>query len=172
VTPVPFPEPGSTSDLRGLLLDYLDFFRGAVAGKLEGLGDEELRTSVVPSGWTPAGLVNHLVNVERRWLRWGFLGEQLEDPWRDSAPGGGWVAPEASVTELAALLDQAGVRTRSIVESHELAETASLTGRFRDADTAPQLQWILLHLIQEYARHTGHLDIARELVDGATGEGD
>jgi uncharacterized damage-inducible protein DinB len=171
VTPASFPEPGSTSDLRGLLLDYLDYFRGAVAGKLEGLDDEELRTSMVPSGWTPAGLVNHLVNVERRWLRWGFLGERLEDPWRDSSPDGGWVVPEASVTELAALLDQAGVRTRSIVESHGLTETSSLTGRFRDADTAPQLQWILLHLVQEYARHAGHLDIARELVDGAAGEG-
>jgi uncharacterized damage-inducible protein DinB len=166
-----FPEPGSTSDLRGLLLSYLDFFRGQVATKLDGLSDGELRTSVVPSGWTPAGLVVHLVNVERRWLEWGFLGRQIDEPWRDSAPGGGWITPQSSAAELAGLLDEAAARTRSIVEAHELAEASALTGRFRDESSAPQLQWILLHLIQEYARHLGHLDIARELVDGTTGEG-
>ena len=53
----------------------------------------------------------------------------------------------------------------------QLTETAAVGGRFTDEASAPQLQWILLHLIQEYARHTGHLDIARELVDGRTGEG-
>ena len=166
----PYPEPASTPDLRGLLLDYLDYFRGVVAGKLDGLTDADLTGTVVPSGWTPAGLVNHLVNVERRWLEWGFLGEQVSEPWADSAPGGGWVTPEASVADLRALLAVAGTRTREIVEAHELTETARLTGRFRDQETAPQLQWILLHLLQEYARHVGHLDISRELVDGRTGE--
>jgi uncharacterized damage-inducible protein DinB len=170
MTPSPFPEPASTSDLRGLLLSYLDFFRAVVADKLQGLGDDELRASVVPSGWTPAGLVLHLANVERRWLEWGFLGQQIEDPWRDAAPGGGWKTPEASAAELAGLLDGAALRTRSIVEAHQLGDTSALTGRFRDDTSAPQLQWILLHLIQEYARHAGHLDIARELIDGTTGE--
>lgn len=165
-----FPEPASTSDLRGLLLDYLDYFRGVVAGKLTGLTDDELTGSVVPSGWTPSGLVLHLVNVERRWLEWGFLGRQIEEPWRDRAEADGWITLDRSAAELAGMLDEAATRTRSIVESHDLTETSALTGRFRDPDTAPQLQWILLHLIQEYARHVGHLDIARELVDGATGE--
>jgi uncharacterized damage-inducible protein DinB len=169
VTTTPFPEPASTSDLRGLLLDYLDFFRGVVSDKLEGLNDEGLRTSVVPTGWTPAALANHLVNVERRWLHWGFLGEPIENPWRDSAPGGGWVVPDTTSAELAALLDETASRTRSIVEAHALTDTAAVGGRFLDQASAPQLQWILLHLIQEYARHTGHLDIARELIDGRTG---
>jgi hypothetical protein len=74
------------------------------------------------------------------------------------------------VADLRAVLAVAGTRTREIVEAHELTETARLTGRFRDQETAPQLQWILLHLLQEYARHVGHLDISRELVDGRTGE--
>ena len=165
-----FPEPASTPDLRGLMLDYLDFLRGVVADKVEGLADGELRSSVVPSGWTPAGLVNHLVNVERRWLRWGFLAEPVPDPWRD-AHDEGWVTPDATPTELRTLLEAAGARSRSIVEAHGLTETAAVGGRFADEASAPQLQWILLHLIQEYARHTGHLDIARELIDGETGEG-
>jgi hypothetical protein len=67
-------------------------------------------------------------------------------------------------------LRQAGVETRRIAEAHELTDRAALGGRFTDAATAPQLQWILLHLLQEYARHAGHLDIWRELHDGVTGE--
>jgi uncharacterized damage-inducible protein DinB len=164
-----FPEPASTDDLRGLLLDYLDFFRGMVASKLEGLGADELTGSVVPSGWTPSGLVHHLVNVERRWLEWGFLARAVEDPWRDASEDGGWITLDRSVPELRAMLDDAAARTRRIVEAHALTEVARVGGRF-DEESAPQLQWILLHLIQEYARHTGHLDIARELVDGRTGE--
>ena len=170
MTTTPFPEPASTPDLRGLLLDYLDFFRGVVSARLVGLTDEELRASVVPTGWTPSALVNHLVNVERRWLQWGFLGEPIESPWQDSAPGGGWVVPDISSAGLAALLDETATRTRSIVEAHGLTDTAAVGGRFRDRASAPQLQWVLLHLIQEYARHAGHLDIARELIDGRTGE--
>jgi hypothetical protein len=165
-----FPEPASTPDLRGLLLDYLDFFRAVVSGKLDGLDAEELTGSVVPSGWTPSGLVHHLVNVERRWLVWGFLAEPLDDPWRDAAPDGGWLTLEGPAAELRSLLDETAARTRAIVEAHALTETARAGGRFADVASAPQLQWILLHVLQEYARHTGHLDIARELVDGHTGE--
>jgi hypothetical protein len=165
-----FPEPASTPDLRGLLLDYLDFFRGVVAAKLDGLGAGDLTGSAVPSGWTPSGLVHHLVNVERRWLEWGFLAVPVPDPWRDAADDGGWITLELPVPRLRSLLDDAAARTRAIVEAHELTDHARVGGRFADEESAPQLQWILLHLLQEYARHTGHLDIARELVDGRVGE--
>lgn len=165
-----FPEPASTPDLRGLMLDYLDFFRSVVAGKLVGLSPDQVTESVVPSGWTPAGLALHLANVERRWLVWGFLGEQVDDPWADAADGGGWRTPDLPPDDLRAMLDQTAARTRAIVESHQLTDAARVGGRFADLASAPQLQWILLHLIQEYARHVGHLDIARELIDGTTGE--
>ena len=81
-----FPEPASTPDLRGLMLDYLDFFRSVVAGKLVGLSPDQVTESVVPSGWTPAGLALHLANVERRWLVWGFLGEQVRRPVAPTRP--------------------------------------------------------------------------------------
>jgi uncharacterized damage-inducible protein DinB len=164
-----FPEPASTPDLRGLLLSYLDYYRAVIIAKVDGLERADLQRTKVPSGWTPAGLVNHLVNVERRWVRWGFMAEQVTEPWADRE-GTGWVSPDLSATELAALLEDAGQRTRAVVEAHELSEHARTGGRFADPSTAPQLQWILLHLIQEYARHAGHLDIARELIDGTTGE--
>ena len=94
----------------------------------------------------------------------------MSDPWRDAADGDGWVTPDASPDDLRRALSAAGDASRAVVEAHELTETARTGGRFVDEESAPQLQWILLHLIQEYARHAGHLDIARELIDGSTGE--
>ncbi len=164
-----FPEPGSTDDLRGLLLDYLDFYRGVITAKVRGLPDEALRTSRVPSGWTPAGLINHLAHMERRWLQWGFLAQPVDQPWGDSS-GAGWHSPDEAVCDLVGRLHDVGERTRAIVEAHDLREQAMTGGRFADAAEAPQLQWILLHVLQEYARHAGHLDIVRELPDGVVGE--
>lgn len=164
------PEPASTDDLRGVLLDYLDWYRAVIAAKLDGLPPAALRQARIPSGWTPAGLVNHLAHVERRWLEWGFLAEQVPDPWADRA-GHGWVTPDLDAAGARELLLTAGRRTREIVEQHSLEEVAAIGGRFRSPAEAPRLHWILLHLLQEYARHAGHLDIVRELVDGRTGEG-
>jgi uncharacterized damage-inducible protein DinB len=163
------PEPGTTDDVRGLLLDYLDYFRSVVAAKVTGLPADELRSSRVPSGWTPAGLLTHLAFMERRWLQWGFLGEAVSDPWGDSA-GDGWVTTDDDLATLLARLDQVGARTRRIVEAHSLTEHATPGGRFATPAEAPQLHGILLQVLQEYAHHAGHLDIVRELADGATGE--
>ncbi len=162
-------EPDSTPDLRGLLLDYLGFYRAVVVAKVSGAPGGFLTASAVPSGWTPAGLVNHLLHMERRWILWGFLAEPVLDPWADSA-GDGWITPDADEASLARALLAQGERTRAVVEAHELDDHARVGGRFRTAEEAPQLQWILLHVLQEYARHTGHLDIVREIADGSTGE--
>ncbi|MBA3309226.1 MAG: DUF664 domain-containing protein, partial [Nocardioidaceae bacterium] len=70
---LPFPEPTQPVASRaGVFLGYLDYFRGVVVAKLEGLDDRELRQSRLPSGWTPLDLVKHLRYVELRWLVWGF----------------------------------------------------------------------------------------------------
>lgn len=162
-------EPASTSDLRGLLLDYLDFYRSVIAAKVSGDSEEFLTTALVPSGWTPEGLLNHLTHMERRWLHWGFMAEPVDDPWGDSE-GEGWKSPEQGAEVLIQQLTDVGRHTREIVESHQLDDRASLGGRFATVAEAPQLHWILLHVLQEYARHAGHLDIVRELSDGSTGE--
>lgn len=164
-----FPEPRSTDDLRGLLLDYLDFYRSVVTAKVSGLSEAQLRSSRVPSGWTPTGLINHLGFMERRWLQWGFMGEAVPEPWGDR-DGEGWTDGGASMPVLLERLAEVGDRTRAIVSGHDLRDRARIGGRFASVDEAPQLHWILLHVLQEYARHAGHLDIVRELTDGATGE--
>ena len=166
-----FPEPTHPrDDRREVLLEYLDFYRAVVRAKVSGLTDEELRTSLVPSGWTPIELVNHLRHVERRWLRWGFEGQALDDPWGDSRDGRWYVSPGQPVEIVLDALDAGGADTRDLVLSHDLSDLGAPGERWEGAEPPP-LERVLLHLIQEYARHAGHLDIVRELADGTVSEG-
>ncbi|GAA1575983.1 MULTISPECIES: DinB family protein [Kribbella] len=160
------------ADTIELHLQYLDQYRGIISAKLTGLSEADLRSSRLPSGWTPLELLKHLVYMERRWLRWGFTAEQVEHPWGDSAddPDGRWtLAPEDTLDGLLAQLHAGGEFTRRVVSGRDPAERAPAGGRF-GTDDRPTLNWILFHVLQEYARHAGHLDVARELIDGATGE--
>jgi hypothetical protein len=156
-----------------VLLGFLDYYRSVIARKLEGLTDAELRESRLPSGWSPLELVKHLVYMERRWLRWGFLAEQVPDPRGDEDKSGRWHAgPGDTAAGLIAALHAAGERTRTIASAADLADVSAPGGRFPEDDPRPRptLAWVLVYVLQEYARHAGHLDVARELVDGATGE--
>jgi uncharacterized damage-inducible protein DinB len=158
------------TDPKELLLEYLDYYRSVIERKLAGMSEEELRTSRLPSGWTPLELVKHLVYMERRWLRWGFLAEQVSQPWGDAQDGRWHVGPDETAADLIAAMHDGGRRTREIVANADLSDSAALGGRFSERDQPPSLAWILAHVFEEYARHAGHLDIARELADGATGE--
>ncbi len=169
---VPFPDPADdVGDRSEVLLTYLDFFRSVVVDKVSGLDDATLRRSILPSGWTLLELVKHLAFMERRWLVWGFLGEQLADPWGDDDASGRWhVTPQETAGALVAALRAGGRRTREIVAGARLSEPARPGGRFGGDQPAPSLERILLHVLQEYARHAGHLDVVRELLDGSVGE--
>ncbi len=161
------------SDPKELLLGFLDYYRSVIIRKIEGLPDAELRASRLPSGWAPLELVKHLVFMEQRWLRWGFRAEQLPDPHGDEDGAGRWhVGSGETAADLTAALHAAGRHTRAIVAGAELTDISAAGGRFSDSDSRPRptLAWILAYVLQEYARHAGHLDIARELIDGTTGE--
>jgi hypothetical protein len=163
----------SESDPVALLLGWLDAYRSTVADKVAGLPGAELRTSRLPSGWTPLGMVKHLAFMERRWTVWGFLAEPVDDPWGDAPPDheGPWVVgPEETADRLVAAMLAGGARTREIAAGRSLSDVAAVGGRFAAGDELPTLGWVLHHVLQEYARHAGHLDVARELADGATGE--
>ena len=167
---LPFPEPTTPRSSRAeTLLAYLDYFRSVILDRLDGLDDAELRTSRLPSGWTPLELLQHLVFVERRWLVWGFLGRPMADPWGDQRDGRWFVDPGVQPAELVEALHQQAAATREIVEGHDPTEVGRPGERWDGAPPAT-LERIVLHLVQEYARHAGHLDIVRELVDGRTGE--
>jgi len=159
--------------LRDVLVGYLDYFRSAIVMKVSGLDDAALRTSRLPSGWTPAELIRHLTYVELRWLEWGFEGHQVPDPWgdrRSNTQDERWhVEPDESVGGLLEALAHRGELSTAIVLRHELDEVGAPGERWAGAPPAT-LERVLLHLVQEYARHCGHLDVVRELIDGATGE--
>lgn len=160
----------SVTDPTALLLGQLAFYRASLLTKLEGLSEDELVTSRLPSDWSPLTLLNHLVHVERRWMRWGFAGEAVPAPWADhDSNSGAWVlGPGDTVESLTTRLGEEATFTESMARGTDLTVHAALGGRF--TDHAPTLGWILIHLVQEYARHLGHLDVVRELIDGRTGE--
>jgi uncharacterized damage-inducible protein DinB len=167
---LPYPEPTSPNDdQREVLLDYLAYYRSVVVDKLQGLDDEALRVSTLPSGWSPIELLNHLIHVERRWLEWGFEGRDVGDPWADARDDRWYVAPEVTLDELVAGLREQAARSDGVIRAHDLAERGRPGERWEGAPPAA-LGRILLHLLQEYARHAGHLDIVRELADGRAGE--
>jgi uncharacterized damage-inducible protein DinB len=167
---VPFPAPTEPAGSRAeVLLRYLDYFRGVLVDKLRGLDEGELRRSRLPSGWAPLELLRHLTHVERRWLVWGFEGRDVGDPWGDERDGRWYVERGASLDELTAELAAQAAVTADVVDSHELDEPGAPGERWDGAEPAT-LERVLLHLLQEYARHIGHLDIVRELADGDTGE--
>ncbi|MFB4314164.1 DinB family protein [Actinomadura sp. 21ATH] len=178
VTPAhsPAEPPDRLTDPRDLLTGYLDHYRDALLRKLDGLSDKELRTAPLPSGWTPLQLLKHLTYVEIRWLRWGFAGEDVAHPWGDRGPGERsqeepwYVGEDESAEELTAAFLETCERSRRIVAGASLGEFARPGPRFEDPDRPASLIWILFHVLQEYARHLGHLDAARELIDGKVGE--
>lgn len=166
----PFPSPTIPARSRAeVFLNYLEFFRSRVVHKLDGLPDDELRHSRLPSGWAPIELLKHLRYVELRWLEWGFEGQDVGDPWADNRDGRWYVAAEETLADLVAALDSQAARSRDIIESHDLADLGKPGERWQGADP-PTLERILFHLLQEYARHVGHLDIISELADGRAGE--
>lgn len=168
--PPEFPSPSLPADTpKAVRLRYLDYFRAVLVRKLDGLTDEQVRSSLLPSGWSPLDLIRHLTFVERRWLEWGFEARDIGDPFADSRDGRWYVAPEETPESVLAQFAEQAERTRAVVERHDLDEIG-LPGQRWDGDPPASLDRVLLHLVQEYARHAGHLDIVRELLDGRVGE--
>jgi uncharacterized damage-inducible protein DinB len=166
----PFPEPTAAAGSRTEVFErYLTFFRDRLAASLRELPADELRRSRLPSGWTPLELLKHLTHVEMRWLEWGFEGRSVPDPWGDRRDGRWYVAPEESLDDLLAALDAQARRSDAVIAAHDLDEVGQPSGRWNGAPPAT-LERVLFHLLQEYARHLGHLDIVCELAGTATGE--
>lgn len=157
-----------------VLVEYLEWYRRTLLRNCSGLTDEQLAAPVEPLGWSMLGLIQHLGWVERRWLQWGFAGRPVE-PYPvgvgASDHSAEFVIPAGdSTATVIARYHQELDASREIVDGEVLGRRARTGGRFSTAAQAPALGDILFHLLQEYARHVGQLDVARELTDGATGE--
>lgn len=162
-------EPPFVGDERVLLDGFLDYYRATLAVKCDGLSDDQLRQRAVPpSKLSLLGLVRHMAEVERAWFRDRAAGE-VDDPiWvTDDRPDADFDDVDtADVGEAFDTWRDHCQRSREIVAGFD-----SLDHVFRINDRwEVDLRWMLIHMVEEYARHAGHADFLRERVDGATGD--
>jgi len=153
--------PAVVDDEREMLLAWLAYLRGAVLRKLDGLSDEQAR-------WRPdgelislLGIMNHLTHVEWRWIDGGFWGAPVSRREEEFDPGPGLTVAMAR----AAYLERAA-STEAAARSIPSLETRAA----RRSEKGTDLRWVLLHLINEAARHAGHADAVREMLDSTRGE--
>jgi uncharacterized damage-inducible protein DinB len=160
------------------LLGFLDYHRDTLRWKTSGLDAAALRLRLAPSSMTLGGLLKHLAYVEDNWWTTAWLGGSRGEPWASvdwaADPDWDWhSAAQDSPAELRATFDAVVARSdRTIREALATGGGLDALSQGLDRQTGERftLRWILVHLIEEYARHNGHADLLRENVDGLVGE--
>jgi uncharacterized damage-inducible protein DinB len=158
------------------LRGFLDYHRDTFRWKCAGLTQEELARSLAPSTMTLGGMMKHLALVEVGWFRHSLLGEDYPPPFDavdwDADPDWEWrTAADDTPAELRELFDDCVARAEAAIDQ-ALAGDGLETESVRESRDGGRfhLRWIMLHMIEEYARHNGHADLIRESIDGRTGE--
>ena len=166
-------DPDPIGGERELLGQYLDFQRQTVLAKTDGLDREQMARRHEPSALTLAGLLYHLALVEESWLESRFLGLPVREPWAgvdfDADPE--WefrTSAELDPEQLRQRYRQACERSRQAAAQADGLDQLSVQP-LRDGRRFT-LRWVLLHLLEETARHAGHADLLREAIDGTVGE--
>ncbi len=154
-------------DERATLMAHLDANRDTVVRKCSGLSWDDATRRLGPTPTSVAGILKHLVNVERWWFAHVLDGQDdIHFDWSDENPDGEFeLTPDDSLPTLIAAYEAACDRSREVEMRHELADQSARAWR---GGRHPSLRWIYAHMIEETARHNGHLDIYRELIDGQT----
>ena len=169
------PEPPITADEVTTLLGFLDFQRATLEWKARGLDAAGLGATIHPTAMTVGGILSHMSWVEEYWFTWMLHQRRPASPW-DTVD---WEADRDADWHRAVDLDPEGLRAEwhDAVTRARAAVTDALAGGGLDRLAAsesdgppPSLRWIVVHMIEEYARHNGHADLLREAVDGETGE--
>lgn len=164
--------PNRGSEL-GLLRAFLNYQRAVLIDKASGLADEELHTRLPPSTLTLGGLINHMALVEDDWFTSDFKGEDLPDlwataPWDDDRDWEFTNASEVPTEELFERYRSAIARSEAILDGVTDLDQLSVKTN-RDSEHW-SMRWILIHMIEETARHAGHADLIRESIDGSVGD--
>jgi uncharacterized damage-inducible protein DinB len=157
------PPPRESTDERTMLNAFLDYLRERMIAKLDGLDEEQARRSLVPSGTSLLGLVKHLAVVELGWFVWSFAGEDF-----DVGPSGDNLGPEDTISSVVDMYRSAYARSQHIAAGVPDLDQRAARSR-RSGHETQSMRWILVHMIEETARHAGHADILREQIDGTTG---
>lgn len=158
------------ADERVMLESWLEYHRATLAMKCEGLSADQLREKAIPpSNLSLLGLVRHMAENERGWFRKGLAGEDVSEIYCSEAD---W---DGEFNDLEKADPQEGFETwqAECQEAREIvASTSSLdtTAARQRRDKPVSLRWIMVHMIEEYARHNGHADLLRERIDGSVGD--
>ncbi|MEU5432462.1 DinB family protein [Streptomyces sp. NPDC020719] len=166
------PIPPLHADERATLESWLDFQRATLALKCEGLDDRQIRLAAVePSRMTLLGLVQHMAEVERNWFQRLFAGTDIPWLYGEGGDGGFVLDPDQGIEEALAQWRAEVARGRELTADATLEDCGTLPDDYAAVlgDKHVSLRWILVHLIEEYARHNGHADLIRERIDGTTG---
>jgi uncharacterized damage-inducible protein DinB len=168
-------DPELGADERTMLSAYLDYHRATLVWKASGLTQAQLATTIASSSLTIAGLVKHMALVEDSWFTERFAGLPEPQPWDgvdwDADPD--WefrTALEDTPEALLAQYAESCARSRAVVAAADSLDQRSVAESRHEPGQHFTLRWILLHMIEETARHNGHVDLIREAIDGVTGE--
>jgi uncharacterized damage-inducible protein DinB len=170
------PEPPHDGDEVATLLGFLDYQRATLAWKCRGVDAAGWRATTASSSMTLGGLLKHLAYVEDDWFSRALHGRDKSPPWDtvDWQADQDWewhTGAEDPAEEVFALWEGAVERSRSLVaDALAVGDLGQPAHRTWPDGNSPSLRWILVHMIEEYARHNGHADLLREAVDGQTGE--
>ena len=169
-------DPDTVADELTMLTQYLDYHRATLGQKASGLTRAQMATTVGASSLTLAGLVKHAALNEDHWFGVVLLGRPPAEPWA-SAPWDDdpdWefrTALDDDPAELLALYEETCERSRAnVADAAADGGLDHLSAPHPRRDKRFSLRWILLHMIEEVARHNGHADLLREAADGTTGE--
>lgn len=172
------PEPPLEGDEPATLTGFLDFQRATLLWKTGRLGDAQLRVARPPSTITLGGLLKHVAGVEDYWFTEVVAELPKPEPWASAPrddPDWDWhSAADESGAALRALWEASVERSRTVVaralETQGAAAALGATHPAWGGQGRVSLRWVLVHMIEEYARHNGHADLLRESIDGETGE--
>ena len=158
--------PPPAADELSLLRAFLDFQRATLRWKAHGVSDTDARRALLPTSrlLTLAGLIRHLTAVERGWFRIVLGGESIRDLGGGDDPKAMRVSDSDRLSDLIAAYEVECAEADKVIASMDLDDVARMPGH------AETLRWVMLHMIEETARHNGHADLLRESIDGATGE--
>jgi hypothetical protein len=161
--------PERTADERTTLTQFLDYYRETLLVKADGLTERQARFSPVPSGTCLLGLMRHAAEVERGWFRQILGGEDIGDLYvTDDDPDGDFhFGPNDTLADAAAAYQGEIEEARRIVAGLDSLDALTPRQPRRGPTNA---RWVLVHMIEETARHAGHADMVRELIDGSTGD--
>ncbi len=170
------PEPPIASDELPTLLGFLDFQRATLEWKCRSLSAADLQKKVASSSITLGGLLKHMAYVENHWFSDWLLGREKLLQWRevDWSKDRDWDWSSAVADSPAQLLklwhDACALSRSNILSALETGTLGQLAKGTWASGESPSLRWILVHMIEEYARHNGHADLLRESIDGQVGE--